>query len=453
MKELLDMQRTHYASGATRRPEVCVEALKKLQISLRKHEAGLLRALEADLGKSPEEGYMTELGATYGELRYAIRHARAWLRPRLVPPSMGQFPGFGRVFRDPYGVALILSPWNYPALLSLVPVIAAVATGNCAVLRPSSEAPKTAECLDAILRESFTPQHVSMVLGDTGVARRLTALPFDKIFFTGSAAAGREIMAAASQNLVPVTLELGGKSPVIVAADADIRLASRRIIWAKCLNAGQTCVAPDYVLVQKDVESALLEALRLQIEAQFGSDPLESPDLPPIVNRRHFERLEALLRDGRLICGGQADARTRKIAPTVLTGIDNQDPVMREEIFGPILPVLPFLSMEDAIKSVRSRPAPLALYLFTADKDAARHVTRDVAFGGGCVNDCAMHLAGPRLPFGGVGESGMGAYHGRAGFACFTREKPVFVASTAVDIPLRYAPRKGRLPVLKRMLS
>ena len=452
MMETLHAQRAHYLSGATRDPLFRIEALRKLQISLRRHEAALLAALKADLGKSPEEAYMTELGVIYGELRHAIRRLRAWSRPRYVPPSIGQFPGYGRILRDPYGVVLILSPWNYPAQLSLVPLISAVAAGNCAILRPSSLAPKTAAVLDAVLRESFTPTHAALILGDRDTARRLTALPFDKIFFTGSPAAAREVMAAASRNLVPVTLELGGKSPVIVAADADIRLASRRVIWGKCLNAGQTCVAPDYVLVQKSMENALLEALRQEIHAQFGQDPVSSPDLPSIINRGHYERLEGLLQGGRLICGGQSDPLRLKIAPTVLAGIGEGDPVMQEEIFGPILPVLPFLTMEDAIKSVRSRPAPLALYLFTSDRDAARRVTRDLAFGGGCVNDCVMQMASHRLPFGGVGESGMGAYHGRAGFACFTREKSVFVGSGSVDIPLRYAPRKGRLGVFKKVL-
>jgi len=453
MKELLDAQRAYYQSGVTRKNAFRITALQKLQISIRRHESALLCALEADLGKSAEEAYMMELSMVYDELKYALRHLRRLSLPRFVWPSTGQFPGHGRVLRDPYGMVLILSPWNYPVQLTLSPLIAAVAAGNCVIAHPSSRAPKTAAVLDTILRQCFPAHHVCMALGDTDVARTLTSLPFDKIFFTGSPAVGREVMAAASKNLVPVTLELGGKSPAIVAADADLRLAARRILWGKTVNAGQTCIAPDYVLVQKSVENALLEALREELHRQFGHDPLTSPDLPAIISDRHFKRLCGLMDKGRLICGGQTDARLRKIAPTVLAGVSDTDPIMCEEIFGPILPVLPFLTMEEAIKRVRARPTPLAFYFFTSDKDSSRRVMRDMAFGGGCVNDCVLHAANHRMPFGGVGESGMGAYHGRAGFSCFSREKSVLFASTRIDIPVRYAPRKGSLSLLKRIMK
>lgn len=452
MREILETQRAHFHRGATRPIAARIEALKKLQNALKRHEAELLRALDQDLGKTAEEGFMTEVGVVHSELRDAMRHLRLRARPRLVRPSLAQMPGYGRVLRDPYGVVLILSPWNYPAQLALVPLIAAVAAGNCAVLRPSTSAPKTAQALAVIVRDSFLPEHVTLSLCDTRMARDLTALPFDKIFFTGSPAVGREVMRAAAENLVPVTLELGGKSPVVVAADADIPLAARRIVFGKFLNAGQTCVAPDYVLVAKSAENALLSALQAEIKRQYGDDPIMSPDLPRIVNDRHFERLSALLADARIVCGGQTHGRQRKIAPTVLTNVAEDGPVMREEIFGPILPVLPFRTMEDALNFVRARPSPLAFYLFTADTGAARRVMRDMAFGGGCVNDCVMHLASTRLPFGGVGQSGMGAYHGRAGFQCFSREKSVLVSSTRADISLRYAPRKGRLHFLRRVL-
>ncbi len=453
MKEILAAQRAYVASGATKNPSVRIETLKKLQIGLSRHEPALLGALFADLSKSPEEAFMTELSMVYGELTHAISHLRRWSRPRFVWPSLGQLPGYGRVLRDPYGVVLILAPWNYPVQLNLVPLISAVAAGNCAVLRPSSSAPKTAQALEALVRECFRPEHVAVVNGETGVARELTSLKFDKIFFTGSASVGREVMRAASERLVPVTLELGGKSPAIVAADADIGLAARRIVFGKSLNAGQTCVAPDYVLVARQAENALLGALCQEIRAQFGENPLESPDLSAIVSRRHFERLCGLLSAGRLVCGGQTDLSTRKIAPTVLANVKESDPIMQEEIFGPILPVLSFRTMEEAVASVQSREKPLALYFFTSDKDAARHVMRDLPFGGGCVNDCVMHLANPRLPFGGVGESGMGAYHGRAGFDCFSREKAVYVSLAGTDVPLRYAPRKGRLGLLRRIMK
>lgn len=453
MDEILRKLQAFYWGGQPRTPDFRIESLKKLQHVLKRREDELLRAIAADMNKPAEEAYMTEIGIVYSELRDALRHLRRRSRARLTLPSIAQLPGHGRVLRDPYGVVLILAPWNYPIQLTLVPLIAAVAAGNCAVVRPSSSAPKTAQVLSAIVGESFRADHVDVVLGDTGAARALTALPFDKIFFTGSPAVGREVMRAASANLVPVTLELGGKSPVIVSSDADIKLAARRIVWGKCINAGQTCVAPDYVLVHRTVENALLEALRGEIVRQYGDDPAHNDDLTAIINTRHFDRLSGMLGAGRLICGGQTDARTRKIAPTVLSNVPEDDPLMQDEIFGPILPVLSFDTMEDALVRVRSLPKPLALYYFTSDKDAARRVMRDMAFGGGCVNDCVLHLANTRLPFGGVGNSGMGSYHGKYGHTCFTRDKGVFVASTRMDVPVRYAPWKGKLKLLRIVMK
>lgn len=452
MDKLLRAQKRFYRGGQPRQWATRKAALQKLQATLNRREGKLLRALAADLDKSPEEALMTELGIVHGELRDALRNMRRWGRARRRLPSMAQLPGHGRVLRDPCGVVLILAPWNYPVQLTLVPLIAAIAAGNCAVVRPSSSAPRTAEALADIIAESFAPEHVSVVLGDSGVASTLTAMPFDKIFFTGSPSVGREVMRAASEHLVPVTLELGGKSPVIVAADADIPLAARRIVWGKGLNAGQTCVAPDYVLVHQKAENALLTALRAEIKRQYGPAPERSPDMTAIVNDRHFQRLAGMLGAGRLICGGQTDPQRRKIALTVLTDVAEDHPLMREEIFGPILPVIRFQTMEEALAHVRGRPAPLAFYLFTSDKDAARRVMRDTAFGGGCVNDCVLQLTNVRLPFGGVGNSGMGAYHGRYGYECFTREKGIFVASTRVDVPVRYAPMKGKLKLLRRIL-
>lgn len=453
MEEMLHRLQTFYWNGQPRNPDFRVESLKKLQIALKRREDDLLRAVAADMSKPAEEAYMTEIGIVYSELRDALRHLRRWSRARLTLPSIAQLPGHGRVLRDPYGVVLILSPWNYPIQLTLVPLIAAVASGNCAVVRPSSSAPKTAQVLASIVSESFREEHVSIMLGDTSAAKTLTALPFDKIFFTGSPGVGREVMQAASANLVPVTLELGGKSPVLVSSDADIKLAARRIVWGKCINAGQTCVAPDYVLAHRSVENALLEALRSEITRQYGDDPVHNEDLTAIISNRHFDRLSGMLGEGRLICGGQTDAKTRKIAPTVLSNVPEDAPLMQDEIFGPILPVLSFSTMEEALARVRNRPKPLALYYFTSDKDAARRVMRDMTFGGGCTNDCVLHLANARLPFGGVGNSGMGSYHGKYGFACFTREKGVFAASTRMDVPVRYAPWKGKLKLLRKVMK
>ncbi|MDR0897987.1 MAG: aldehyde dehydrogenase family protein, partial [Oscillospiraceae bacterium] len=317
MQETLSRQRAHYLSGATRPSAARIAALKRLEIAIGRREADILRALAEDLGKSPEEAYLTEIGMVKGELRHAMRRLRRWSLPRPVCPSIGQFPGFGRVLRDPYGVVLILSPWNYPFQLSLTPLISAVAAGNCALLRPSGHAPRTAEVVETIVRESFPPEHVTVTRCDTAAANALLHLPFDKIFFTGSPAVGREVMRAVAEHLTPVTLELSGKSPVIVAADADVKLAARRIVFGKYLNAGQTCIAPDYVLVAEPIEKALLSMLAREIEAQYGKEPLHSPDLSQIVSVRHVNRLMGLLDSGRIVCGGQVDREQRRIAPTV----------------------------------------------------------------------------------------------------------------------------------------
>lgn len=453
MEEMLAAHRAYFRSGQARDVAARVDALKRLRLSLKRHEGELLRALGADLGKGPSEAYMTELGIVYEELKNAIRYTRLWSRTKYKLPSISQFPGHGRVLRDPYGVVLILAPWNYPLQLTLTPLIAAVAAGNCAVVRPSSSAPNTASAVAGIIKESFSPGHVSCVLGGSSTAAALTSMRFDKIFFTGSPGVGREVMRAASENLVPVTLELGGKSPAIVTADADIQLAARRIVWGKFLNAGQTCVAPDYVLVSASVEDELLDALHSEIRKQFGTNPLLNRDLPSIINNHHFDRLIAMLDNGRLVCGGQIDPEYRLIEPTVLAEIEDDDPLMEDEIFGPILPVMTFHTIEEALQRVRSLPAPLAFYLFTSNRESARHIMRDTVYGGGCVNDCVVHIAGPRLPFGGVGNSGMGAYHGKYGFACFSREKGVLHASTRLDLPVRYPPWKGKLSTLRRIMK
>lgn len=452
MEEVLKKHRAWYASGQSRDISIRIEALKKLQTTLKRKENEILTMLERDLAKPAAEAYAMELSLVYAEIRDAVRHLRRWERPRFALPSLGQMPGHGRIYRDPYGVVLILAPWNYPVQLTLVPLVAAVAAGNCVVLRPSSSAPNTAQILAQVVSESFAPGHVSAVLGDSNAAGALTALPFDKIFFTGSPSVGKKVMAAASQHLTPVTLELGGKSPAIVAADADIPLAARRIVWGKFVNAGQTCVAPDYVLVNQKIRNALLESMRKEILRQFGDEPIASPDLTSIVNDRHFERLSAMLDGGERICGGETDPARRKIAPTILADVPDAHPLMQEEIFGPILPVNSFRTMEEAIAMVREKPHPLALYLFTDDTTAGKRTMRDMAFGGGCINDTVMHVATTHLPFGGVGDSGMGAYHGRWGYECFTRPKGVLNASTRIDLPVRYPPWKGKLGVLRKLM-
>jgi aldehyde dehydrogenase (NAD+) len=351
-----------------------------------------------------------------------------------------QWPASSAIHPEPYGVCLIVAPWNYPFQLAVAPLIAAIAAGNCAVVKPSELAPLTSATLDRILRQAFNPSHVAVVEGDSSVSRALLDEPFDKIFFTGSTRVGKIVMKAAARHLTPVTLELGGKSPCIVADDAHLPLAARRIAWGKFINAGQTCVAPDYLLVQENVKDELLAGIEASIRTFYGENPAKSADYARIINRGHFDRLVALLKTGPIRTGGNTDAQDRYIAPTVLDPVCWNDPIMGEEIFGPLLPVISFSSLNEAVEAVKTRPAPLALYFFGNSKAAREKVIGGISFGGGCVNDTLVHLGSPHLPFGGVGQSGMGSYHGKAGFDAFSHRKSVLKRGAFPDAPVRYPP-------------
>ena len=450
---LVEAQRTYFHSGATRSAAFRLEQLSRLKTLLTVHEETLLAALKADLNKSAGEGYMTELGIVHDELRYAMKHLRGWMRPRCKRMPLSHFPGSGRLIPEPYGVALILSPWNYPLQLTLNPLVAALAAGNCAVIKPSAYAPATSAALAQLLAEAFPPEYVAVVEGGRQENAALLEQAFDTIFFTGSVAVGRLVMESAARHLTPVTLELGGKSPVIVEKSANLRVAARRILWGKTVNSGQTCVAPDYVLVQREVRDALLREMEEQLRVLWGEDALARADYPRIVNRKHFDRLTGLL-DGEICTlGGGIDAQTLRIAPTVLAEVTPDSPVMQEEIFGPLLPVLSFDRLEEAVSFVRARPKPLALYLFTEDAAVKRRILQQLSFGGGCVNDTLMHLATHQLPFGGVGESGMGHYHGKFGLDTFTHYKSVVQRSAKLDVPLRYPPCDAKLRMMKWFLK
>ncbi|MEG0767908.1 MAG: aldehyde dehydrogenase family protein, partial [Clostridia bacterium] len=409
--EQMAAQQAYFQTGATLEISFRRNALHTLKKGLIKHETSLLEALCADLGKSSFEAYLTELSLVRGAIDETISALTRWTRPRRVPTPLSHFPGNSRVLRDPYGLVAILAPWNYPLQLCLLPLVGILAAGNCAVVKPSKDAPHTAQAIGALLKSCFEPEYVSFFTGNREVNQEILHGPCDLIFFTGSPAVGREVMRAAAERLTPVVLELGGKSPCIVLEDADVALAARRIAWAKLLNAGQTCVAPDYVLVSRKLEKPLLEALASQMRVMFGENPRENPEFPHIVNVRHFQRLMGLMSGGRIVTGGRGEEDTLHIAPTVLTDVLPDAPVMQEEIFGPILPVLPFDTLQDALAKVRARPLPLACYLFTRNVRAGREILRTLRFGSGCINDCVMQLANPHLPFGGVGESGMGCYH------------------------------------------
>ena len=449
--EWVEMQRCFFKTGKTLGESYRKKMLQKLYQSICAYEKRLCKALQEDLGKPVYESYGLEIAMVKEEIRFALSHLHHWMKPRQVPTHLVNFPAKSFIHKEPLGVVLILSPWNYPVYLALCPLVSAIAAGNCAILKPSRSAKETAAVLEAMIAEYFQPEYIRLVRGGENINEALLSSSFDHIFFTGSPEVGKKVMQAAAKHLTPVTLELGGKSPCIVDETARIDLAARRIVWGKCINAGQTCVAPDYVLVHKDVKEKLIGALKRYITAFYGEKPLESNDLPHIINERHFYRLMGLMRGERLLFGGDFDREMRKIAPTILDESKPDSPVMQEEIFGPVLPILSYDRFDDALEFVRQREKPLALYLFTEEQQRIKKVLKEVPFGGGCINDTVSHLAGSHLPFGGVGQSGMGAYHGKKGFDTFTHEKGIVHKSTRIDIPLRYPPYHERKQRLLRM--
>ncbi len=437
MQDLLLHQREFFHSRATQDVSVRRAVLDRLLAELRKRRDDICAALADDLGKSPCEAMMTEYLPTMQILKLMRRKLKCWSRPHRVPTALFNFPSTGYLAAEPYGVVLIVSAWNYPFLLAMEPLIGAVAAGNCVILRPAPAAAMTATLLTNIVKTCFAPEYVTTTDGEPDA---LAQQNFDYIFFTGGAEMGRKVMAGAARNLVPVTLELGGKSPCVVAADADLDIAARRIVWGKFLNAGQTCVAPDYLLVHRQVKDALVVKMRRAIIDFYGANPQESPDFGRIVNEWHYQRLSRLLADGRLVAGGEREAKAHYIAPTIVDQVTWSDPVMQQEIFGPILPVLEFETMDEAIEAINRRPKPLALYFFSRSRAEQRRMVRETSSGAVCCNDTVMHLMNPAMPFGGVGESGMGAYHGQRTFTTFSHMKPVMRRSNRLDWPLRYPP-------------
>ena len=448
----LAAQRGYFASGATLALEARRAALRRLYGELRRREGDIAAALRADLGKCPEEAYMCETGLLLGGIRYLERHLPALMRARRAPTPLTQFRARSFVSPSPLGAVLIISPWNYPFLLSLGPLAAAVAAGNTAVLKPASSAPASAALIAEIVADVFAPEQVLAAAGGREENAALLEGRFDRIFFTGGAAAGREVLRRAAEHLTPVTLELGGKSPCIVDGTADIALAARRIACGKLINCGQTCVAPDYVLCDARVETELLSALAAEFRRQCP-DALGDESYGHMVNARHFERVRALIDPQKVVYGGGCDPRSLKIEPTLLAGVTAADAVMGEEIFGPVLPVLTYRTLDEAVAFVESRPRPLALYLFTRSRENKKRVLARCRFGGGCINDTVVHLANERLPFGGVGESGMGAYHGRRGFEEFSHLRGVMDRALRPDLPVKYRPFGAHtLALLRRLM-
>ena len=448
----LAAQRGYFATGATLPLEARRAALRRLYGELQQREGDVAAALRADLGKCPEEAYMCETGLLLGGIRYLERHLPALMRARRAPTPLAQFRARSFVSPSPLGAVLIISPWNYPFLLSLGPLAAAVAAGNTAVLKPASSAPASAALIAEIIRSAFPPEHVLALTGGREENAGLLDARFDRIFFTGGAAAGREVLRRAAEHLTPVTLELGGKSPCIVDSTADIALAARRIACGKLINCGQTCVAPDYVLCDARVETELLSALAAEFRRQCP-DAFGDENYGHMVNARHFERVRALIDPQKVVYGGGCDPRSLKIEPTLLAGVTAADAAMGEEIFGPVLPVLTYRTLDEAVAFVESRPRPLALYLFTRSRENKKRVLARCRFGGGCINDTVVHLTNEHLPFGGVGESGMGAYHGRRGFEEFSHLRGVMDRALRPDLPVKYRPFGAHtLALLRRLM-
>ena len=438
IKDILQQQNHFFSSGKTIPAEFRLKQLESLKEAMIRHEADLAAALKEDLGKSRMESYMCEIGLTLSELTWMQKHLRSLMRSKRVSTPTAQFAAKSFRSPSPYGTVLIMSPWNYPVLLTLDPLIDAIAAGNTAVVKPSAYAPCTFDVMKTMIEECFPAHYVAVVDGGRAENQALLQQRFDMIFFTGGKTVGREVLRHAAEYLTPVTLELGGKSPCIVDSTAKIRLAAKRIVFGKYLNCGQTCVAPDYILCDKRIRDELITAILAEIEKQFGKEPLKNPNYGKIINEKHFERILGLINGEKLVYGGQSEPESLRIAPTVLNNITWDDAVMGEEIFGPLLPILTFDTLDEALDTVESHPHPLALYFFSEDKAAQKKVLDTCRFGGGCINDTLIHLATSDMPFGGVGESGMGSYHGRVGFETFSHYRSIVDKKTWMDLPIRY---------------
>jgi aldehyde dehydrogenase (NAD+) len=448
---ILAAQRAFFATGATKPLQFRLEQLQRLKAAILKRQEDIVEAAHVDLGRPELEGYI-EVGALM-ELNYVLKHLKSWVKPAKVPLALTFQPGSAWIQPEPLGVVLIIGPWNYPFQLLISPLLGAIAAGNCAILKPSELAPATSRVIAELIRETFDPQFVAVIEGGVETAQTLLSQKFDHIFFTGGARVGQIVMEAAAKQLTPVTLELGGKSPCIVDRDIDLKVTARRIIWGKFVNAGQTCVAPDYLLVDEAIKPALLSALQQTLREFYGENPEKSPDLARIINEQQFERLVRLLKGEEILVGGQSNREARYIAPTILNEVRWDAPVMQEEIFGPILPVLTYRDINEAIAAINARPKPLALYLFTRNPVLQEQVLSSTSSGGVCLNDVFLQAAIWGLPFGGVGNSGMGAYHGKASFEQFSHQKSVLKKPFWLDIDWRYAPYAKKLGFFKKLIN
>lgn len=450
---IYEAQRKHFAAGHTLPQSAREDALRSLLHAIETKEKLIIDALHADLHKSTAEAYLTEVGFSTGEIKHALRHLGRWMKPDTSLSPLAAAPSRSRVHHQPLGMNLIIAPWNYPVQLAFAPLAGALAAGNVALVKPSELAPASSAVCAEIVREAFAEEHVALLEGGVDTSRALLARRWDHIFFTGGTNIGRIVAKAGAEHLSRVTLELGGKSPTIVTASADLDVAARRIVFGKCVNAGQTCVAPDYLLVEASVHDGLVSRMKTAIADFYGEDPQASPDLGRIINEHHFLRLLRLIDPDKVVIGGTHDQAERYIAPTLMTDVTMEDVIMQEEVFGPILPIMRIDSLDEAIAIIARRPNPLALYLFTKSAEDERRVIERVSFGGGCINNTIMHLTDPKLPFGGIGESGMGAYHGRDSFEVFSHRKSIMKSATFVDPAIKYPPFEGKLGLFRKLVG
>jgi len=452
-KLLAARQRAFFCSRQTLDYTFRIETLKKLKELIIKNENRLFEALYKDLGKPPFEAYASETGVILQEINLIIRNLRKWMRPIHVYTPLVHFIANSYYAYEPYGIVLIISPWNYAYQLLFNPLVGAIAAGNCVIAKPSQHAPNTSEVMIDIINNNFNPEHVYLLCGGKEANQFLLREKYDYIFFTGSAEMGKQVMKAAADTLTPVSLELGGKCPAIVTDDANIKLSARRILWGKLLNAGQTCVAPDYVLVHDKIKEKLVSEMKLCLEIFFGKDPSQSPDLCKIINLSNLERLKKYLGDGKIICGGEYNPDTNYFSPTLIEDVNPDDPVMKEEIFGPILPILTYQELEEAIEFVTKRSKPLAVYIFSNSPKKRNEIIRRTQSGSVCLNETTLHFINPYLPFGGLGQSGIGRYHGRFSFETFSYKRAFMNKSNLIDLPVRYPPYRNKINILRYFIK
>lgn len=442
---LLDKQREYYKSGVTVPVNFRIEQLKKLYAAIKKYENEILQALHTDLGKSDYESFMCEIGLVLSEITYMIRHTKKFAKRKTVFTPITNFHAHCFKQPVPYGNTLIMSPWNYPFLLTVDPLADAIAAGNTAVVKPSAYSPATSAIISKIISECFDAQYIAVITGGRAENAALLEQKFDFVFFTGSQAVGKEVLRHTAEHLTPAVLELGGKSPCIVDKSANIALAAKRIVFGKFLNCGQTCVAPDYILCESSVKDKFINEVASQIKIQYGDNPLKNKDYGRIINQKHFERLCGLIDKNKVIIGGETDCGSNRIAPTVMDNVTENDAVMGEEIFGPIMPILTFDDFDKMVDNLKDKDKPLALYLFSSDKGQIKRITTELSYGGGCINDVVVHLSTSEMGFGGVGQSGMGSYHGKDGFDAFSHYKSIMDKKTWLDLPMRYQPYKNKM--------